>query len=259
MRLTLLLLPCVLALGQEALENRQSDVAKPPPTTPEDLKAGERLFQIHCAYCHGTTGGGGRGATLTKTKLRHAPDDPALFKVIRGGIPGTEMPPNDLSARQAWQVTAYVRSLGRIPRPPVSGDPGRGKALYEAKGNCTACHTISGYGGPVGPDLTEIGASKGIDYLRAALLDPGAAVPDGFLQVRVVLKDGASITGVRINEDNSSIQLRDLSGKLHSYWKDELRELHKDFGKSSMPSYRDVFSPRELDDVLAYLESLQGE
>ena len=236
-----------------------SDIGKPPPTTPDDLKSGERLFQIHCAYCHGTNGGGGRGANLIKTKLRRAPDDTALFKVIRGGIPGTEMPPNDLSAHQSWQVTAYVRSLGHIARPAVSGDAKRGQILYQTKGTCAACHTIAGHGGPIGPDLTEIGASKGLEYLRAALVDPGAAVPDGFLQVRLVTKDGARITGVRVNEDNSSIQIRDLSGKLHSFWKDELREINKDYGKSPMPGYANVFTPGELDDILAYLESLQGE
>jgi putative heme-binding domain-containing protein len=259
-KLIFLLLPCALTFSQEAVGTaKQTDSLKPPPTTPEDLKAGERLFQVFCAYCHGTDGGGGRGANLVKTKLRHAPDDEALFKAIRGGIPGTEMPPNDLSAHQAWQVTFYVRSLGHVSRPAVAGDAQRGKVLYDGKGNCTACHTISGHGGPVGPDLTEIGASKGIDYLRASLVDPGVAVPDGFLQVRVVTKDGSRVTGVRINEDNSSIQLRDLSGKLRSYWKDELREINKDYGKSPMPSYRQTFSPAELDDILAYLESLQGE
>jgi putative heme-binding domain-containing protein len=258
LRLILLPLACVLALGQEAVETKP-DIPKQPVSTPEDLKDGGRLFQIHCAYCHGTDGGGGRGANLIKTKLRRAPDDTALYKVVRGGIPGSEMPPNDLSARQTWQVVAYVRTLGRVARPAAPGDVERGKALYDTKGNCAACHTISGHGGAAGPDLTEIGASKGLDYLRAALVDPGAAVPDGFLQVRVVTKDGSRITGVRINEDNSSIQLRDLSGKLHSYWKDELREINKDYGKSPMPSYRDIFTPPQLDDVVAYLQSLQGE
>lgn len=259
MRLILIFLPCVLGFGQESAGVTAQSTTPQPVTTPDDLKNGERLFQIHCAYCHGTTGGGGRGPNLVRTKLRHASDDQALFKVIKGGIPGSEMPPNDLSVRQTWQVVAYVRSLGRVARPRATGDAKRGESLYETKGNCAACHTISGRGGAVGPDLTDIGATKGADYLRAALLDPSAAVPDGFLQVRLITKDGTRVTGVRLNEDVFSIQIRDLSGKFHSYWKDELREFNKDVGKSPMPSYRQTFTPAELDDVLAYLDSLQGE
>ena len=40
--------------------------------------------------------------------------------------------------------------------------------------------------------------------------------------------------------------------------KDQLRELHKDWGKSPMPSYRGVLSDQEMQDVIAYLISLQG-
>lgn len=235
-----------------------TDVPARPPATAEDLKTGERLFQIHCAYCHGPDGSGGRGANLAKAKLRRAPDDTALFKVILHGIPGSEMPSNDLTANQIWQVVGYVQSLAHIAHPKVAGDATRGKNLYEAKGNCAACHSIAGYGGAIGPDLTGIGDSKGLDYLRRALLDPNADVPDGFLQIRLIPKNGTRITGVRLNEDIFSIQIRDLAGNFHSFWKDQLRELNKDTGKSPMPSYRQTFTPHELDDVLAFLESLQG-
>ena len=254
MRLVLLFLPCLLASAQAPTE-----VPPRPATTPDELKSGEHLYQIHCAYCHGPEGEGGRGAKLAKTRLRHAPDAPALFRVISSGIPGTEMPRNNLSAHQTWQVVAYVQSLGRVVPQKVSGDAKRGQNLYQTKGNCASCHTISGNGGAVGPDLTEIGARKGVDYLRNALIDPSADVPDGFLEVRLLTKEGSRITGIRLNEDIFSIQLRDLSGNLHSFWKEELRELNKDPGKSPMPSYRRIFTPSELNDILAYLESLQGD
>jgi putative heme-binding domain-containing protein len=243
---------CALVVGQDFIE-----VPPQPATTPADVLMGKRLFEIHCAYCHGKDGDGGRGPVLNKAKLRRAPDDTALFKVIRGGIPGSDMPPSDLSAHQTWQVAAFMRSLARVSHTKIAGDAKHGQVVYKSKGNCAACHTIAGRGGAVGPDLTQIGATKGIDYLRAALLDPEADVPDGFLQVRVVTKNGSHITGVRLNEDNFSIQVRDLGGGFHSFWKDELRELYKDPGKSPMPSYRQIFSQSELDDVLAYLESLQ--
>jgi len=89
------------------------------------------------------------------------------------------------------------------------------------------------------------------------LIDPDASVPLDYLQVRVVLKDGHSIAGVRVNEDSFSIQIRDLSNQLHSFWKSELSEISKEPKRSLMPSFTNL-SAAELDDLVAYLESLQG-
>lgn len=83
-------------------------------------------------------------------------------------------------------------------------------------------------------------------------------MPDNFLQVRVVTPDGTHITGVRVDEDTFTIQLRDASDRLYSFRKEELRELHEDWGKSPMPGYRGVFTESELRDVVAYLLSLEG-
>ena len=217
-----------------------------------DPAEGERLYTHHCAHCHGLRGDGGRGASLARPRLRHAPYEPALIGVITRGIPGTEMPRTALSPRQVRLVAAYVRTLGRaaLDTPPP-GDPVRGQRLYETKGNCGPCH------GAAGPDLTAIGARSSPAYLRASLVDPEAEVPPGFLQVRIAARDGRRITGVRVNEDTFSIQVRDLAGGVQSFWKSELAELHKDWGRSPMPSYRAVFTSAEIDDLVAYLVSLQ--
>jgi putative heme-binding domain-containing protein len=237
----------------------------------DDLVEGERLYQIHCAGCHGLKGEGGRGTVLAAPNLPRAPTEGALINVIARGIPGSEMLGARLDGQQVRQVAAWVLTLGQQPPPPIAGDAGRGEQLYFGKGNCASCHAIKTQGGVSGPDLTEIGLRRGSEYLRKAMLDPEAdvpenfsqyrwhtVIPDNFLQVRVVTKDGRRITGVRINEDTFSIQLRDLSGRIRSFSKSELAELHKDWGKSFMPSYRGVFSMEELDDVVAFLLSLRG-
>src|ERR1700719_4441617 len=63
-----------------------------PLTSSADLKVGEQLFLGQCAGCHGPKGEGGRGALLAQPRLRHAADDESLFRLIRDGIKGTEMP-----------------------------------------------------------------------------------------------------------------------------------------------------------------------
>ena len=84
-------------------------------------------------------------------------------------------------------------------------------------------------------------------------------MPEGFLQLRLVTADGRRITGLRLNEDTFTIQVWDLNGGLHSFVKEDLKELQKDPGKSPMPSFRGVLSPAEIDDLIAYLVSLRGK
>src|ERR1700716_1354806 len=113
------------------------------PNSRVDLASGEKLFQHHCALCHGPKGEGGRGPVLTQAKLSRAPDDATLVKVIEDGIRGTEMPGADvMSEREVRQTAAFVRSLGRTPLKPVPGDPARGAEIYRGQGSCATCHSI---------------------------------------------------------------------------------------------------------------------
>ncbi len=261
MRLLGMILTGALALAAQVdLADPEYVVPKENPfTTPADLKRGDRLFLGQCARCHGPKGEGGLGAILARPRLRHAPDDESLFRVIREGVWGTEMPGAFTStSREIWQLAAYVRSLGHLATETLPGDPRRGQETYRTKGNCGQCHIVSGQGASVGPELTDIGARRNAAYLRAALLQPEAAVPEGFLQVRVVTKNGRRITGIRLGEDTFTIQLTDLNGRTYSFLKQDLKDLQRDFGKSPMPSYQGVLAAAELDDLIAYLASLRG-
>jgi cytochrome c oxidase cbb3-type subunit III len=247
-----LLLPGALALAAT------TEILVTLPKTPADLQRGGKLFQVHCALCHGSKGGGGRGPALAKAKLTRAPNDAALVKVIKDGIRGTEMPgAGAMSDREMRQTAAFVRSLGKVAQERVPGDPAHGAAIYRDKGNCSACHAIRGEGGVAGPDLSTIGDSRSAAYLRESIVDPNAAVPEAYLPVTVTPKGGQSVNGVRLNEDSFSIQIRDTSGRAFSFWKKDVAQIDRHPGKSPMPSYKDKLSEVELTDLVAYLASLR--
>jgi cytochrome c oxidase cbb3-type subunit III len=233
--------------------------------------SGEHLFHVHCAPCHGPGGEGGRGPALAVRTLQRAPDDDALSKVIALGIPGAQMPGTRMTADENAQLAVFVRSLARRPAAAVEGDRENGERVFWSKGNCGRCHTVGARGGRFGPDLTSVGARRGPEHLRQSIVDSEAEIPDSFavyrrviftpdnfLLVRVVTQDGRQITGVRVNEDTFTIQLRDSSDLIYSFLKSDLRELHKDWGKSPMPSYRGALTDAEIRDLIAYLSSLQG-
>ena len=232
---------------------------------------GETLFREHCAPCHGIKGDGGRGANLAVRKLPRAPDDATLGAIIAQGIPGTEMPVTRMTDAERAALVKYVRSLGQTQAAHVNGNAARGEELFWSKGRCGQCHTVGARGGRIGPDLTNIGERRGPANLRQSILDPEAEtpenfgqyrkviyMPDNYLRVRVVTGEGKEITGVRVDEDTFTIQIRDDASRFYSFRKDQLKELHKDWGKSPMPGYRTVFTENELNDVIAYLASLTG-
>jgi putative heme-binding domain-containing protein len=267
-RAPLLAIVCLLTAPAAA----QAPAGPKPIASPTaaDLERGHALYDAQCARCHGIGGTGGMGPPLARPKLRRAPDDQGLVSLLAEGVPGTPMAGAwQLSERETAQVAAYVRSLGRLPAESLPGDPARGRAIYEGKGACAACHIVAGSGSGLGPELSEIGDRRGSAWLRESLLDPGAVLPEravpyepnayaGYLVVRAVKDGGAEIVGARLNEDSFTIQLRDAAGKLHSLRKAELRTLEKKEGASLMPSYRGTLTPAEIDDLVAYLMTLRA-
>ena len=265
--LLLLLLLAATTPHAEAPAPRRTLQWKEP--TADDLVEGQRLYERHCLSCHGPKGEGGRGPTLALPKLPRASDSVALMRIIKDGIKGTEMP--EARFAEVRQVAAWVLKLGQLPPEAVPGDPVRGRKLYFGKGACAMCHTLEGRGGAFGPDLGDIGLRRSASHLRRALVEPAAdvprsfsfyradiTIPQNFLLVHVASRDGRKVTGIRLNEDAFSIQLRDAAQQVHSFEKSDLAELRKDWGASPMPAYGTVFTKDELDDMVAFLASLKS-
>ena len=197
---------------------------KNPFDTPADADFGRRYFLGHCGSCHGSEGEGGRGVNLTTARYRMGGSDRELFKTISKGIPGSEMPGSRLSDSEVWKLVAYVRRLGTAgAEEKAPGDAVAGKVIYETKGGCVQCHVAENRGGSLGPELSEIGLRRSLKFLRQSLTDPDAFVADDYKTVTVVSRSGERITGVRLNEDDYSIQLRDTKENLRSFPKRDLK------------------------------------
>jgi cytochrome c oxidase cbb3-type subunit I/II len=146
-----------------------------PPTTPELLAQGGRVFRGACLGCHGEKGDGeGREGKLLQIPPRDftaaafisrstpsgsLPLDADLFRSIRRGFkPAVGMPAfTFLSDREVWAVIAYLKTLSprwqaeQVP-PPVEVPPApprtpqmvkAGQAVYQATG-CAFCHGEKG-------------------------------------------------------------------------------------------------------------------
>jgi metallo-beta-lactamase class B len=234
------------------------------------VEAGKQLFNGMCVECHGAGGAGGDAPSLNRARLNHAPTDAALINILTNGIPNTAMPRiRRFTDNEMQQLVAYVRSLGRIAPEKVPGDGRKGAEVYRSLG-CAGCHIVNGAGGNLGPDLSDVGYMRSAGSLRQSIIDPGAALPKGVLQIpargyaeylplRIVTKQGGEVRGIRVNEDAFTIQVRDQAGKFYSLRKADLELLEKQAGKSLMPSFASRIKADELTDLVAYLSSLRSE
>lgn len=219
-------------------------------------QVGRKVFESQCALCHGQSGGGGRGPSLNRPKLQRAPDDAALRSLITDGygdMPGAwQLHPDEVAG-----VAEYVRSLGTMPSEKVPGDAAAGSKVFAANG-CKGCHIVDGEGEGFGPELTGVGTRRAAAFLRQTILKPSVTLPDGFQYIGVTTTQGSTARGVRVNEDSFTLQLRDASGKYHSFRKAEIKDLRRLTGQTPMPAYEGRIGGANLDDLVAYLASLKG-
>lgn len=242
---------------------------EPHTLAPEAVENGGKIFLSSCARCHGASGEDVPGVNLASGRFIRAATDADLAALIVKGIPGTGMPSNNLSDKQAGDVVAFIRSFASgglaaemagaaVAKAIASlpGDAGRGKALVEGKGQCLTCHTLGSAGGRMGPDLSEIGIRRP-DHLQRSLLEPEAEVRGDQRTARVVTRDGVVTTGRLLNHDNFSAQILDSKEQLRSFLKADVKEFAI-LTSSSMPSYRDRLGPDEVADIVKFLSTLRG-
>jgi cytochrome c oxidase cbb3-type subunit III len=255
---SLLRICCALLIAASLrAQTPQLPIAEANPFSSDaDIQAGAALFQTHCSYCHGSSGEGGRGADLTAGIYRRGGRDPELYASIRYGVPGSEMGPVRATDEEVWKLVAFVKRIGSqglLEKAP--GDPAAGHAMYQKSG-CANCHRIGKDGGALGPELTDIGRRRGLKFLAESLAKPEADIPINYRGVQVVLKSGQTVSGIRLNRDDLSIQLRDTRGNLPSFLMDNVQEVRYD-KPSLMPAYASM-NQKDFEDVVAYLNSLKG-
>jgi putative heme-binding domain-containing protein len=167
------------------------------------------------------------------------------------------MPPSTFSEGQVATIVAYLRSMTASAGASIGGDAGRGKAVFEGKGQCMTCHAVGGNGSRTGPALSEIGSFRPVAELQRSLVEPDAEIRAENRSVRAVTREGTTLTGRLLNLDTFTVQLVDSKERLLSIDRSTLRELTV-LKTSTMPSYRDTLSTQELADVVSYLTTLRG-
>lgn len=103
------------------------DAAKGNPyeKDPDAIAAGQKIFGLHCAECHGANADGGhKGPSLRAEQIQQSTAG-SLFWVLTNGEVRKGMPVwSKLPEAQRWQIVTYVKSL----TPSVKSQANFGKA-----------------------------------------------------------------------------------------------------------------------------------
>ena len=242
----------LLVAAQNSTQDRAGEYA------PADIAYGARLYDAQCTTCHGANGDGVGGVDLRSGRFRNAVTDQDLTRVITSGIQGTGMLAFKFDLSEIAGIIAYLRNMNTFDRGSVkAGDAGRGRTVFDGKGDCARCHRVDAQGSRVAPNLSDIGATRSAGTLLRSLTDPNSQMMPINRPVRAVARDGKVINGRRLNEDTYTVQLIDDQEKLLSLTKADLRE-YTILTVSPMPSYKDRLTQDELADLVAYLLSLKG-
>ena len=113
--------PLAVAAAQDPPGAAQTK--NPVAATADSIADGKRLYQRHCASCHGANAEGGAGndlipaaPDLTDKEWKHGSTDGEIFSAIKNGIPpDLNMIPfsDQLKDAEIWNVVNYLRSLGK--------------------------------------------------------------------------------------------------------------------------------------------------
>ncbi len=247
-------------------QSRSSSGAKAGQQQAE-LAEGKALYRGLCSGCHGGAGRGGKGPDLTDDRWLHGDTDAEIVRVIQNGVPGTTMKKmgESLQEDQITKLVAYLRSLARAPndstwQPYMVGDPLAGEEIFfdkSGKALCANCHTIGRRGGRIGPSLDRIASRRAPRYIMESILEPSKDIDPRYEAVQVVTDRGRVIVGLRVNESNFSLQLREENGRFHSLLKREL-EVFKVLEKSLMPdNHAEELSVKQLHDLFAFLMTFE--
>lgn len=132
----------------------------------------------------------------------------------------------------------------------LKGDPLKGAAYFQQ--NCLPCHRLRNQGNEVGPDLGSV-ASRPVNYLVTAILDPNQSVEVRYTGYTAATKGDLEYSGIITTETANSITLRQAGGNDVVILRNDLKELTSS-GRSLMPDgFENILNPQALADLIAFI------
>jgi putative heme-binding domain-containing protein len=173
-----------------------------------------------------------------------------LRRVVGNGFVEVWGPIDQVSGDKAVAYKRYQHLL--TDQTLAKADLLNGKALF--KQTCSACHTLYGEGGKIGPDITGSNRTN-IDYLLSNLIEPSSEIQDDYKMVVITSRDGRTFSGNVVAENDRQITLRVIGQDQLVLNKSEIQS-REIASVSMMPEgLIQTLTDKEVQDLVAYLRT----
>lgn len=121
-----------------------------------------------------------------------------------------------LTARLQEREQRLARSndpLSRFRECLEGGDGEAGRAIFSAKpeAGCIRCHSVSGEGGKIGPDLTWLRNAMDRTLILESIIAPNTLIAPGFQHVLLTLKSAETVSGIISHETDETITITSVA------------------------------------------------
>lgn len=190
-------------------------------------------------------------ADLVKANLNNpnnAVAEAGLFAYQKLGLKDTGAPQKLIGSMKYDEIFAAVQK---------GGDAKEGQQMF-LKAGCIACHTINPDEPPKGPILSAVVKIYDRAALTESILKPSAKIAQGFESQWFKTKKGEQIEGFVTREGGDSVDVRNIAGQSVTLEKADVAERGKRDVSIMPEGLLNSFSPADLQNLLAWLESLRN-
>lgn len=165
--------------------------------------------------------------------------------------------------REIWDLCGGRQSEGRPQNDAQwaqsvdeTGNAEKGRFVFQsARAQCLRCHQVNGWGGGLGPDLSNIGSSKSREQLISAILEPSLEISPEWQGWFVTTQEGETHYGRQIDVGLHNVELLTPADSFVTYIKP------KDYGLAPYSLMQEgletMLTKSEFNDLIAYLTTLK--
>ncbi|MDA1015219.1 MAG: NPCBM/NEW2 domain-containing protein [Planctomycetota bacterium] len=138
-----------------------------------------------------------------------------------------------------------------------TGDPIKGRVLFNSTSTCAKCHIVNKLGKEVGPNLSEIGSKLSRHAFYESILYPSAGISHNYETYTVVLNSGLQVSGIITSRTDESVSVKDIESVVRTIKMSDVDEIVKQ-SVSLMPAdIQKNMTEQDLVDVVEYLTTLK--
>ena len=239
---------------------------------PAEVDKARAIWSAECVTCHGANARGGDGGpNLVRSPLvLHDRYGSGLGPFLKEGHPmQSGKPSSSLTDAQVLQLSHFLRQrlLDTLRGSPLfdvknvlTGDAKAGAGYFNGEGTCATCHSATGDLAAIGTRLTPVNIQQRFIFpFGGGRGRGGAAAPPSrtATTITVTPPGGPAVTGVRLEEDDFYVTLRESSGAVQTLKRTPGTTVTTTNPLQFHIDLLERITDKQMHDVVAYLETLK--